>query len=137
MPELGRKTPCKDCPWRVTSLPGYLGEDDPVHFYWQSVTHENEMPCHEQIDYGDPDWQETQLPGTDLCAGMLIHFRNSCKMPVTPKMTAAVKEVKPSAAVFLFVTDYMRHHLPRASEEEIKAACQRATAKWDSEWMSL
>lgn len=126
-PSLGRTTPCQHCPWRKTSLRGYLGEDEPAHFYWQSVTQENPMPCHEQIDYTDPDWQATQLPHVDLCAGMLIYFRNHLKTPRYAPVAAAVRAVKRSAAVFTWPQEFMRHHMPRASEEEIATAARDAT----------
>jgi hypothetical protein len=126
VPKLGRTTPCAECPWRTTSLRGYLGTDEPVHFYWQSVTVEGMMPCHEQIDYEDPDWKQTQLPGVDLCAGNLIHFRNTMKAPRRPELAAAVRAVKASRAVFTWPWEFMAHHMPRASQEEVKAAASRA-----------
>lgn len=126
MPRLGRTTPCAGCPWRVTSLPGYLGADNVVHFYWQSVTAEGEMPCHEQIDYEDPGWKETQLPGADLCAGNLIHFKNTMKRPRRPSLAAAVDAVRTSAAVFTWPWQFIGHHMPGKGLEEVKRATQRA-----------
>lgn len=131
MPKPGRTTPCSECPWRVTSLRGYLGMDTPVHFYWQSVTAEGEMPCHEQIDYGDPHWLDTQLPGADLCAGNLIHYRNTLKAPRRPSLAAAVRGVRASMAVFTWPWEFMRHHMPGASEEDVRAAWQRALLPGD------
>jgi hypothetical protein len=126
MPKLGRTTPCQGCPWRVTSLPGYLGDDDPVHFYWASVTTEGDMPCHEQIDYSDPAWEVTQLPSADLCAGMLIHYRNSLKVPRRRHLEVAVRAVKASAAVFSWPWEFMTHHMPGATAEQVKRAWQQA-----------
>lgn len=126
MPKLGRTTPCEMCPWRVSAAPGYLGEDSPVHFYWASISAEQDMPCHEQIDYSEDDWKETQLPGADLCAGMLIHFKNSLKRPRRPEIAAAVEAVKESRAVFQWPWDFMKRHMPGATEAEIKEAWHRA-----------
>lgn len=122
MPELGRTTPCDDCPWRVTSRPGWLGADTPGHFLWASYTGETEMPCHTQIDYSDPDWTETQLPTVDFCAGGLIFFKNTMKRPRRPKIAEAVDAVKASKAVFANTWDFICHHMPRASEEQRKSA---------------
>lgn len=135
MPKLGRTTPCAVCPWRTRSPRGYVGADEPVHFYWQSITHENPMPCHEQIDYSDPEWQTTQLPDADLCAGGLIHFRNICKAPRDPQMYAAYRAVKPSKAVFGWHTDWFRHHLPLASKNTIMAAMHKALTRYVREWV--
>jgi hypothetical protein len=105
---------------------GYLGADNAKHFYYASVTAENEMPCHEQIDYTDDDWKETQLPDVDLCAGNLIYFRNHMKTPRWPDLADAVKRVKKSTAVFSWPEEFMRHHMPKATDEEISEAARQA-----------
>ena len=125
-PSLGRLTPCAVCPHRVTSVRGYLGEDNPVDFYRASVTHEGRVPCHEQIDYSDPDWEVTQLPRADLCAGQLIHFRNMMKVPRHPALALAVAAVKHSKAVFTWPWEFLAHHMPGATEEEVQAAMRQA-----------
>lgn len=126
MPQLGRTTPCAECPWRVSSVPGYLGDDEPAHFYWASITAESPMPCHEQVDYTDPDWREAQLPHVDLCAGMLIHYVNTMKMPRRPAIAAAVRAVKGSKAVFTWPWEFIRHHMPGATDEEVEREWRRA-----------
>jgi len=85
------------------------------------------MPCHEQLDYSDPDWVETQLPYVDLCAGTLIFFKNHLKFPRRPVLYDAVKAVRMSAAVFSHPVEFFRHHMPRAREVEIEEAVQKAT----------
>lgn len=127
MPVPGRTTPCAACPWRKTSWRGYLGDDTPEHFFYASVTAEQEMPCHEQIDYTDNNWQETQLPDVDLCAGNLIFFRNNMKMPRRVGLMAAVVRVKKSEAVFSWPQEFMRHHMPDATHEEADAAARQAS----------
>lgn len=126
-PSLGRTTPCAECPWRRTSRRGYLGNDSPIHFYWASITAEARMPCHEQIDYRDSDWQETQLPYVDLCAGVLIYFRNHMKGPRRPVIAMAVRAVKTSGAVFSWPVEFFRHHMPGEGDREIDEAVQKAT----------
>lgn len=127
MPELGRTTPCEKCPWRRTSLRGYLGADEPLHFYQQSVTGEGDMPCHMAIDYDDPDWLENQYPQADYCAGNLIYFRNHMKTPRREALAAAVARVKPSRAVFSWPSEWFRHHMPRAAEKEIENAVRQSS----------
>lgn len=122
MPELGRRTPCAECPWLRRSRRGYLGDDNPENFYRTSVTQEQHMPCHEQIDYTDPDWLETQYPGTDLCAGNLIYFKNHVKMPRDPELAEAVRAVQKSLHVFSWPKEFFAHHAPDADPDIIKRA---------------
>lgn len=127
MPELGRTTPCEKCPWRRTSVRGYLGADDPLHFYQASVTAEGDMPCHMAINYDDPDWLENQYPGADYCAGNLIYFRNHLQSPRREALAAAVARVKKSKAVFSWPSEWFRHHMPRATEKEIENAVRQSS----------
>jgi hypothetical protein len=85
------------------------------------------MPCHEQIDYSDPDWQKTQMPHVDLCAGMLIYYKNHLKGPRRPVLYDAVKAIRMSAAVFSHPIEFFRHHMPLATEVEIAEAVRKAT----------
>lgn len=128
MPVLGRTTPCRDCPWLRKSTPGWLGDDNPEHFYWAAVTAEVEMPCHAQINYGDEDWDEVQLPGVDLCAGNLIYFRNHMKVPRNPVLATAVTAVLRSAAVFSWPHEFLGHHLRLTrNSEALHSAVHTAT----------
>lgn len=127
MPELGRTTPCEKCPWRKNSVRGYLGEDEPLHFYQQSVTGEGDMPCHMVIDYADPDWLENQYPEADYCAGNLIYFRNHMKTPRRKPLAGAVARVKRSKAVFSGPREWFRHHMPLATEKEIENAVRQSS----------
>jgi hypothetical protein len=111
MPKLGRTTPCSDCPWRVNSRPGWLGEDKPISFFRSSITNESGFPCHKLIDYNDRHWRETQLPDADYCAGQLIFFRNWLKMPKRQELYTAVLAVEPSDFVFATPEEFLRHHV--------------------------
>ncbi len=126
MPTLRRKHPCAECPWLRKSAPGYLGADNPEHFYRTSVTHErvpeSAMPCHMDIDYNDPDWKDTQYPDAEMCAGTLIYFRNHLKSPRDPGMRDAVRAVEPSPHVFSSPQEFFAHHDPDADEDTIRRA---------------
>lgn len=124
MPKLKRTTPCPACPWRVQSAPGYLGDDEPDAFYGKTVD-EVAMPCHEAIDYSDPDWRTTQLPDADLCAGGLIHMANIAKLPRDPTLADAVRAVKPSTAVFIHPAQWWAHHAGLTAEEASATWSQR------------
>lgn len=122
MPRLGRITPCPVCPWLRRCAPGYLGADSPEHFYRTSVTQEQMMPCHDQIDYDDPDWLTTQLPDVDLCAGNLIYYRNHEKMPRSQRLADAVRAVSRSRHVFTSPEEFFAHHAPGADSGIVSRA---------------
>lgn len=84
------------------------------------------MPCHDQVDYDEPNWQ-SQLPHVDLCAGMLIHFRNWEKMPRRPQIAEAVRAVKKNPLVFRNPIEFFRHHMRHATDEQIVETVRRAT----------
>jgi hypothetical protein len=97
------------------------------------VTKEDMMPCHEQIDYSDPEWIQNQLPFVDLCAGNLVHFGNFLKMPRRPELYLAVMVVKNRGDVFSSPMEFMRHHMPNASSEELRDAVIHASFPFGSE----
>lgn len=71
--KLKHKTPCRECPWRLSAPPGWLGGHEP-HYYADAVV-SNEIPaCHLQ-DHG-PD-----NPETAFCVGALACAANACIMP--------------------------------------------------------
>lgn len=130
MPQLGRVTPCWDCPWRVNAKPGWLGTGNPVSFFRQAVTSERAMPCHAQIDYRDPHWRETQLPGADFCAGQMGFLAN-WRLPARPELRELVLAVKPSPRVFSTPGGFLRHH---AGEDYDPGMLERALRPDEEEY---
>lgn len=98
------KKPCRACPYRKKSLPGWLGAASPEHFMLTTfgekpfeteagtimmpVGPEYPMPCHLTIDYEDPEWKDFweanwahgERTGS-LCAGAAVMFANRAKRP--------------------------------------------------------
>ena len=62
------KTPCRECPWRKTSLKGYLGGHDP-EYYADAVRAGVVTACHLQ-DFGPEDNR------TAFCAGAASTLAN-------------------------------------------------------------
>ena len=91
------------------------------------------MPCHEQVDYENPKWMET-LGGVDLCAGQLIYFKNNLKSPRYAPLRYATRSVKASKAVFAWPWEFMRHHMPGASENDVQLAIGRSSYPPEPEW---
>ncbi len=100
--------PCGQCPFRRTSMPGWLGEGNPESFIVE-ISMERPLPCHPTIDYEDPHWfaqWEAQEVGS-ICAGSLIMAANMGKRPRDPKFPKlpANKEI-----VFKSHLEFIDHH---------------------------
>ncbi len=101
-------TPCKQCPMRRKSMPGWLGSDVPEHFI-QVVHSEANMPCHLTVDYAEPGWEDQLAPGGDAraCAGVAIYRANVGKLP----RDASVRRLKPDKkTVFASPREFVEHH---------------------------
>lgn len=107
MPEL-RPTcekPCNDCPFRRKSMPGWLGDDTPENFIATTMS-DYPMPCHQTIDYSDPDWKRLweRVATGKLCGGALIFFANISKLsrwPDRPRLPADKENIFASPAEFI------------------------------------
>lgn len=94
--KIRHKVPCRECPWRRSSPPGWLGPNT-VEQYSAPVRSGVLVPCH--LD-----------PNRSYCAGSAVEMRNSCTLPRDPDMAAQVLRVKPSEDVFRFPTEFEAHH---------------------------
>lgn len=100
------KKPCRECPWRRNSLPGYLGASNPLEFL-QTSEAETRMPCHLTVDYDDPEWERKQNHAPQ-CAGRAIHFKNRCKNPRNRGLLTEVEADR--EGVFTFPQEFIDHH---------------------------
>lgn len=109
MPELGRKTPCIDCPFRKNAAPGWLGASTADEFLANTLG-DAEMPCHMAIDYSDPMWDVTQLPDADLCVGGLQFQNNFMKLPRPRKMADACRAVGTNDKIMSTPAEFLERH---------------------------
>lgn len=110
MTALNHKTPCEQCPFKIDSIPGYLGATTAEQFI-ESTYGEIHMPCHTYIDYDDPDWEAEQLPFASHCAGSLIHLKNSCKQPIDIILREMIDQVSIDREnVISFKHNFLNHH---------------------------
>lgn len=101
------KKMCEKCPFRPDSAPGYLGRSTPEEFV-ECIRQEALMPCHLQVEYADPDWED-QLDDVDHCVGALVFARKMGKLPrdaVHCKATLAVDMTQPC----LSPQQFLEHH---------------------------
>jgi hypothetical protein len=74
--------PCIECPFKVNSLPGYLGtlSNEPEEFL--DLMEYEIMGCHMKIDWGTATPSEVRAASLkNPCIGGLQFLRNSCKLP--------------------------------------------------------
>lgn len=70
---------CKECPFRPTSLPGWLGSYTPSDVF--SATWNGEaFFCHSSINYERKNWQERAMQNGKLCTGNLL-FADKIRAP--------------------------------------------------------
>lgn len=75
------KKQCKQCPFRKTSAPGWLGSYTPSSVF-SSIWKGHPFFCHTSIDYDDPEWLEKAMNPRSgkLCVGGL-RFANMIHAP--------------------------------------------------------
>lgn len=98
------KKPCRECPFRKTSLPGWLGRATPEGFI-DTVMADHRMPCHLEVDYEDPEWK-AQAAVAPECAGAADFFANICKVSRDRKRTPG----KRNAEVFDSPRAFVEYH---------------------------
>lgn len=103
--------PCRECPFKRTSLPGYLGVDSAPNFVNATARANTPIPCHMEIDYDDPHWEETQLPDAPYCEGSLRFLNNIFKLPRDPEYVAAVRDAPGDGnKIFASRQEFLDHH---------------------------
>lgn len=90
-------SPCKECPWRRASMPGWLGEQySPEEF--RAIAHsDSRFPCHRTIG------KKEELQ----CAGMAIYRANVIKRPRDPAILILPVDRE---KVFATPDEFVTHH---------------------------
>ena len=96
---------CAGCPWKKDSAQGWLGSMPPVEFVG-CIQAEIPLPCHLEVDYDDPDWENQEV---NHCVGALIATRKLCKLPRDPVHAEAVSNV-PMVDILHPMTEFTQHH---------------------------
>lgn len=111
MPRVKFSKPCRDCPYRRASTPGWTGDAEPGWFVQAALSDEPDPPpCHETVDYTDPDWR-SKLDDVGACAGALIFARNCSKAPRDPQRARVNDQVQADHdTVFSTPQQFADHH---------------------------
>ena len=102
------KKPCRECPWRKTSPPGYMGGNDIVE-YGNAVRTDDRVPCHLLVDSGSFD--DVKLD--EVCVGLTLARINSCKHVDDPGLIQLHMQYKDSPErkhVFTFAQQFIEYH---------------------------
>lgn len=93
-------SPCSDCPWRINSLPGWLGPLDATEWIGL-VLSDAPIACHQTI-VKSGEW----TPGVRQCAGAADFRANICKVPRDHNVAGG----SPNDAVLMDVQAFLEHH---------------------------
>lgn len=110
------KKPCKECPFRRESAPGWLGPWDA----WELATTVQylQFPCHRTIK-ADTEFDDPQTEKMETCAGTTLFLMNQMKMPDDPSSRILRDKFKSlpqgelnelKAGVFSSTDEFMNHH---------------------------
>lgn len=101
LPTVAHTNPCRECPFRRKSAPGYLGGGTVEEWMADLTFGDTAFVCH----------MAEQKGKRHLCAGSMIHYLNSCKMPRDRDFAAMLKHyAKNSVAVFDWPHEFQAHH---------------------------
>lgn len=114
--DIKNKKPCKECPFRKTSLRGWLGtlSNDP-HAFLSAGEYEI-MPCHMKVNYDEAEQRNRIVKGeNNPCIGALSFFENACKLPRGSRQpgtpyNSLIKQAQPNEDVFRWEGEFIKHH---------------------------
>ena len=112
--------PCKTCPFSRSCTPGELGGSPAETFIGQCYG-PFWIPCHECLDYSDPNWREQYH--ASQCAGVAI-FRANCFNDERNEFILTLPA--DTTLVFASPEEFLAHHT-RISIDEAKRQLEKTT----------
>lgn len=104
--------PCPECPYRKTSLRGWLGESwsNPQRFLTQ-LDIPQLHPCHMSVEWDSDEIEdEIDLDDKPICAGAIHFMNNSFKRSRYPEVLVLQEKLGKSDEVFKNTMDFIQHH---------------------------
>lgn len=99
------KKPCKECPFKKNSLPGWLGGET-AQSTFDMVSHEVDFACHMTRD--------KDVEKMSRCRGFLLFTIKSCKTPKynveLKKIIDSMKKVTNDLTNILSIPEFFKHH---------------------------
>ncbi len=100
LPTVAHTSPCRECPFRRSCAPGWLGGGRVADWHADLTMGDTAFLCHMAV----------KKKKHHFCAGSMIHYRNSLKMPRDPEFSAAVAKYDKSDKVFTWAHEFKQHH---------------------------
>lgn len=106
------QTPCRECPFSKSTMPGWIGGyDEPADLH-RLVSNEVRMPCHLTIEYddvseGDVAQQERRAP---TCVGYLAYANNTAKLFRDRRLRIEAEAVGKRDGVFASPQELVKFH---------------------------
>ncbi len=106
------KAPCKECPFRRESAPGWLGAHESSTEIVGLVNADRAFPCHLAVNALVEDGTEFSdaVQEAHHCVGALAFMNNSCKLSRNPEIKAQQREVGRRPDCFAFPHELVQHH---------------------------
>lgn len=109
--KLRHKKPCNECPFRRVSPAGWLGGYEPEEFTSQIQFDGPPLPCHKTIRQDETNDYAALPDYVSMCAGALIHMKNSCKAPYHEQYGDALSKIEADPEnVFNWPHEFLNHH---------------------------
>lgn len=98
------KEPCKECPFRKNSLPGWLGGETPEATYHSVMDAEIDFACHMTRHKTDKNMSR--------CKGSLLFLKQSCKSPkFNTELSQCVENInRKEISNILLPHEFINHH---------------------------
>lgn len=97
------RKPCRECPYRKKSLPGYMGGNSVELYHSFLKNNESYVPCHMTQDTANEDY----------CVGRILVRINDCKSAISPELSLLEKLNKDNPTrgeVFDWAFEFIQHH---------------------------
>lgn len=107
--------PCGKCPFRRTSVKGYLGAatGDPEAFLSPYLESDLKIPCHIEVNW-DAESEQEIVENTEsarVCKGFAIMCKNTAKLPMNrDNAEATTMAVRDTLNVFSNVHEFLEYH---------------------------
>lgn len=106
------KEPCVECPFRRTSLPGWLGNHKTSKEIVDMIRFDGFFPCHTQVNElirRDVTFDEAVVRAAH-CVGALVFMNNTCKLSRDPATAFKQGQVGRRDDCFSSDAEMREHH---------------------------
>ena len=100
--------PCKECPFRVNSAPGWIGPYETPQDLLELIQYERPFPCHLTMGSDEDNGKAME---EILCKGSVLYMRKMGKLPRSADLYRAVKAANgEDLSNILSLPDFISHH---------------------------